>query len=66
MSEAVTNTSLDRLDWSDLLDHQHQLCTSWQPLNHLYYQVGWSTGEILGSHCSHWLILNMLEHYATP
>ena len=45
--EAVTNTSLiswlDRLDWSDLLDHRHQLCTSWLPLNHLYYQVEWTT-----------------------
>ena len=42
-SEAVTNTSLvswlDRLDWSSLLQHQHQLCTAWLPLNHLYYQV---------------------------
>ena len=43
MSEAVTNTSLlswlDRQDWSSLLQHQHQICTSWLPLNHLYYQV---------------------------
>ena len=31
---------LDGLDWTSLLpSDQHQLCTEWQPLNHLYYQV---------------------------
>ena len=46
MSEAVTNTSLtsllgwlDRQDWADLLQHHQQVCTSWLPLNHLYYQL---------------------------
>ena len=37
----VTNVSILQTwpDWRPLLQHHHQLCSSWAPLHHLYYQV---------------------------
>ena len=45
----ITNTSLLwpwlDLDWSRVLDWDHQECHHWQPVHHLYYQASQAPGS---------------------
>ena len=62
---------LDGLDWTSLLpSDQHHLCTEWQPLNHLYYQVPvlptyWSGLSRLFSHCAFCFVFMAEGSYPT-